>query len=350
VVAFSSPGYIISLMQEARFYNKNADGTVTCFLCAHNCRIKEGGTGVCQVRRSVDGVLYSSNYGELAAAGVDPVEKKPLFHFLPGSTSYSIACPGCNFRCGFCQNWQISQAKEFSRLNGRSVKTEPQAVVATALEQGCPSLSYTYTEPVVYYEFAADCAGFALSKGLRNIFVTNGYISPQVLKDASQWLAAANVDLKSFREDFYSKVCGAALRPVLDTISAMKGYGIWVEVTTLIIPGYNDSLSELGDIAAFIAGLDQDIPWHLSAFHPDYKFQKAEYTDPSILEVARDIGRKNGLRFVYVGNLELENGANTFCPACDCLLVERRGFSVVGNKIKDGKCQFCGEKIAGIWK
>jgi len=336
-------------MKEAGFYNKNADGTLTCFLCAHNCRIKEGGDGICRVRRNVGCVLYSSNYGELAAANVDPVEKKPLFHFLPGSSTYSIACPGCNFRCGFCQNWQISQAKEFSRLGGRAVQTEPPAVLAGALEQGCPSLSYTYTEPTIYYEFAADCAGLAVAKGLRNVFVTNGYISPQALKDASPWLAAANVDLKSFRQDFYSKVCGASLGPVLDTIAAMKGYGIWVEITTLVIPGYNDSLSELGDIAVFIAGLDRDIPWHLSAFHPDYKFQKAECTDPAILEAARDIGRKNGLRFVYVGNLELENGANTFCPACDCLLIERRGFSVVGNKIKDGKCQFCGEKIAGIW-
>jgi pyruvate formate lyase activating enzyme len=337
-------------MKEAGFYSKNADGTVSCFLCAHNCRIKENGDGICRVRRNENGLLCSSNYGELAAVGVDPVEKKPLFHFLPGTSSYSISCPGCNFRCGFCQNWQISQVKEFNRLAGRSVKTQAQDVVAKALEQGCPSLSYTYTEPVVYYEFAADCARFALSKGLRNVFVTNGYMSQQVLKDAAQWLAAANVDLKSFREDFYSKVCGASLRPVLDTISAMKGNGIWVEVTTLIIPGYNDSLAELKDIARFIAELDRDIPWHVSAFHPDYQFQKEECTNPAILGAARDIGINNGLRFVYAGNLEIENGGNTFCPSCDCLLIERQGFSIVGNKLKDGKCSFCGEKIAGIWE
>lgn len=334
-------------MNETLFYKQGNKGTVDCFLCNHFCHIKNGHQGLCAVRLNKNGILHSVNYGKVVAACVDPVEKKPLFHFYPGSVTYSIACIGCNFRCGFCQNWQISQAKEALRLGLAGVQTPAEHIVLQAVSEGCKSVSYTYTEPTVYFEFACECSKLAKEKGLYNIFVTNGYMNKEVLPAISSYLDAANVDLKSFRENFYRNVCGASLKPVLENIELMKKLGIWVELTTLVIPGYNDSEDEFKDIVSFIASVDENMPWHISCFHPDYKFANVSFTDVSVLRKAYDIGKMKGLKFVYMGNVRAEDGENTFCPACGQVLIKRQGFLVGSIRIKEGMCEYCGVKIEG---
>ena len=335
-------------MQKALFFTKEDKGEVGCYLCNHHCRIKNNQRGLCDVRWNKNGVLYSLNYAKLVAANVDPIEKKPLFHFFPGSLAYSIASAGCNFKCDFCQNWQISQFEEAERFGVKGMQVSPEQVVSEALNHGCKSISYTYTEPTVYFEFAFKCAKLAKQKGLYNNFVTNGYMSKDALRFISPFLDAANVDLKSFREDFYRRQCKAHLEPVLENIRLMKQLGIWVEITTLIVPGYNDSREELSDIASFIADLDVNIPWHISRFHPDYKFTGVSPTKVSLLQQAYDIGKDKGLKFVYIGNVHTDYGETTFCPSCSKPLVQRTGFSIGSNQVKQGRCGFCGEEIRGI--
>lgn len=335
-------------MKEALFYNKGVGGAVSCLLCNHYCKIKDEGVGFCRVRRNSNGILHSLNYAKLVVANIDPIEKKPLFHFLPGSLSYSIAAIGCNFKCDFCQNWEISQAQEVEKIGAKRFKVTPERVVEEAIKNKCMSISYTYTEPTVYFEFAYECAKLAKSQGLYNDFVTNGYMSREALEYISPYLDAANVDLKSFREDFYHKMCKASLKPVLENITLMKKLNIWVEITTLVIPGYNDSKEELSDIACFISSLDKSIPWHISRFHPDYKFTQIPSTSLATLENAYKIGKEKGLKFVYLGNIHTDYGQNTYCSACSKLLIERMGFSVNKRNMKQGKCEFCGEKIEGI--
>ena len=335
-------------MKQAIFSRPDKDKFVGCLLCCHYCRIADGAAGVCGVRDNRGGVLYSRNYGQVAAANVDPVEKKPLYHFYPGTWSYSIACVGCNFRCDFCQNWQISQKEEAKKMGLRLSALTPAQVVDEAILHKCKSISYTYTEPAVYFEFAADCARLAKEKGLKNIFVTNGYLSPDAIEYISPYLDAVNVDIKAFSESFYKQYCGARLYPVLENIKLMRKLGIWVEITTLVIPGRNDSEKELSGIAEYIAGLDRDIPWHLSRFHPDYKATEKEFTSTDILKKAYSLARKAGLRYIYIGNVRTEQGETTFCPSCGRPVIERLGFSVQENKVKDGKCGFCSGAIAGI--
>ena len=286
-------------------------------------------------------------YGRLIAANIDPIEKKPLYHFLPGSISYSIATIGCNFKCGFCQNWQISQAsiKEGESAPGREAM--PEQIVEAAKKSNCQSISYTYTEPTIYFEYAYDTARLARQAGLSNVFVTNGYMTRQALETIKPYLDAANVDLKSFRDESYKNMCKARLQPVLDTIAAMKELGIWVEVTTLVIPGENDSDEELGQIAAFLAGIDGDIPWHISQFHPDYQFDDHGVTPMETLRKARDIGRRAGLRYVYLGNVR--EGTNTNCPRCRELIVERRYMGLNKLNLNNGRCPICGTTISGVW-
>lgn len=337
-------------MKEALFYKKETNDTVCCLLCNHVCVLKNGQTGICGVRRNHDGVLYSLNYGRIVAAHVDPVEKKPLFHFLPGSTSYSIAAIGCNFKCGFCQNWQISQAHEAEKLGIRTKKISAQAVVEEAIGNNCQSISYTYTEPTVYFEFAYECAKAAKEKGIYNNFVTNGYMTEEALEYVSPYLDAANVDIKAFREDFYRNVCKATLKPVLDTVVSMKRRNVWVEITTLLIPGYNDSPQELKALAGFIASVDKNIPWHISRFHPDYKLVDGMgLTSLDALQKTYALGKEKGLKYIYIGNIITDNGENTYCPQCGKLLIKRSGFSVVDNHIEKGMCEYCGETIAGVW-
>jgi len=290
-------------MKEAMLYRRLEENAVRCSLCAHRCRIPEDGWGFCSVRRNREGRLYTAVYGRLIASHVDPIEKKPLYHFLSGSLTYSIATMGCNFRCGFCQNWQISQAagKEEEILGGR--RASPDEVVRAARQASCRSIAYTYTEPTIFFEFAYDTARKAAGEGLKNLFITNGYMTAKALQLIRPCLDAANVDLKSFRDEYYRRVCGARLRPVLDTIRRMKEKGIWVEITTLVVPGENDSREELEDIARFIAGLDRGIPWHVSRFFPMYQYDDASPTPERTMRMAQEIGREAGLEHVHLGNL-----------------------------------------------
>jgi len=335
--------------REAMLYEKLDRQRVACKLCAHRCVLNEGQFGLCGVRQNVGGVLYTHVYEEAIAAHVDPIEKKPFFHFLPGSKSLSIATVGCNFRCPFCQNWEISQSRPSDGKSGlRSTRLAVKEVVRQAMLNDCQSVSYTYTEPTIFFEYAYDTARLAKESGLRNNFVTNGFMTGEALETIKPYLDAANVDLKFFREESYQKICKARLQPVLESISKMRELGIWVEVTTLVIPGLNDSEEELRDIARFLASVDRDIPWHLSRFHPDYEYTQAPPTPVATLRKSREIGKAEGLNYVYLGNVWGE-GEDTHCPNCGQLLISREGFWVKSNLIKDGHCPKCGYKIAGVF-
>ena len=337
------------MIHEAMLWDPAGNGDTACRLCAHRCVIKPGRLGVCAVRENRDGRLVTQVYGEVVAAHVDPIEKKPLYHFLPGSTALSIATPGCNFRCGFCQNWQISQAPRRREGGLAGEPFAPQDVVRAALDQGCRSISYTYTEPTIFFEYAYDTARLAREAGLRNTFVTNGYMTAEALETIRPLLDAANVDLKAFRDETYKKVCGARLEPVLETIRAMKGDDIWVEVTTLVVPGLNDGPAELGDIARFIASVDPDIPWHISRFHPDFEYTQAPATPVATLRAAAETGRREGLRYIYVGNVP-GGSEDTSCRTCGTILIRRRGFTVTADVLVDSRCPTCGTPLAGRFR
>ncbi|MEW6001262.1 MAG: AmmeMemoRadiSam system radical SAM enzyme [Nitrospirota bacterium] len=335
-------------MKEAMFYEKLDRKVVRCFLCAHGCIIKDGKRGICYVRKNIDGTLYSLVYGKIIAMNIDPIEKKPLFHLLPGSTSFSIASVGCNFRCEHCQNFELSQyPKEHGDIPGQDVS--PQAVVEAAERNGCKSISYTYTEPTMFLEFAFDCARLANERGIKNVFVSNGYTSPEATRIIAPYLDGNNIDLKG-NDDFYKKICGARLEPVKRTIGLMKELGVWVEVTTLIIPDYNDSGEDLREIAEFIKSVDPYIPWHVTQFYPTYRLTDKPRTPLKTLRRARNIGFETGLKYVYEGNVPGEGGENTYCPDCGELLIRRFGFSIIENRIKDGRCPRCRSEIKGVWK
>jgi len=337
-------------MREAMLYEGSGEGRVRCRLCPHGCVIRDGGRGLCGVRENRDGKLYSLVYGKLCAANVDPIEKKPLYHFLPGSASYSVSAVGCNFRCMHCQNWEISQApKDGGRIYGED--TSPEEIVANARSCGCKSVSYTYTEPTVFMEYALDTSKAAREAGLRNVFVSNGYMSGEAVELITPHLDADNVDLKAYTEKFYREVCGASLEPVLRTLKDLVGRGVWVEVTTLIIPSLNDSEGELREIAEFISGeLGVHVPWHVSRFHPDYKLTGLPATDVNAVSEAVEIGRKAGLKYVYGGNVPHGGYENTYCPGCGEVLIERRGFTIVRNVIGSGVCPKCYSQIEGVWQ
>ena len=324
------------------------DGKVECRLCAHRCTVAPGKQGVCAVRENRDGRLVTLVYGEVIAAHVDPIEKKPLYHFLPGSKALSIATAGCNFRCGFCQNWQISQAP---RRKGGGIAGDPFApddIVRTALAQGCRSISYTYTEPTIFFEYAYDTAKAAKASGLTNNFVTNGYMTAEALETIRPYLDAANVDLKAFQDETYKKVCGARLEPVLGSIRLMKKLGIWVEVTTLVVPGLNDGEEELRAIARFIASVDPQIPWHISRFHPDFTYTDAPATPVKTLLRAQGIGQEEGLKHLYIGNVG-GHGEDTFCPNCGERVIRRQGFFVAENRLSGDRCPKCAYPVAGVF-
>ncbi len=335
------------IMKEAMFYEKLGEKKVRCFLCSHDCHIKEGKRGICYVRKNLDGSLYSLVYGKVISMNIDPVEKKPLFHFLPASSSFSIASVGCNFRCEHCQNFEISQyPKEHEDIPGNDFT--PEDIVEAAAGNGCESISYTYTEPTIFFEFAFDCARLAHERGIRNIFVSNGYTTPEATKVIAPYLDGNNIDLKG-DDDFYKKVCGARLEPVKETIRLMKELGVWVEVTTLLIPDYNDSEEDLRKIAGFIKSVDAAIPWHVTQFYPTYKIMDKPRTPLKTLRRAREIGFETGLKYVYEGNVPGEGGENTYCPRCKELLIRRFGFRIGEDKIKEGKCPKCGTGIEGVW-
>ncbi|MGM0441316.1 MAG: AmmeMemoRadiSam system radical SAM enzyme [Elusimicrobiota bacterium] len=334
------------MKRKAYLYKKLEESRVKCNLCAHRCVISSGSTGICGVRKNEGGQLYTTVYGESISAGVDPIEKKPLYHVLPGSGAYSIATVGCNFKCGFCQNWRISQTGDTKSYRGR--KLMPEKVVENARSAGARSIAYTYTEPTVFFEYAYDTARLASQENLKNIFVTNGFMSKESLDMIQPYLDAANVDLKYFKDSSYRENCKGRLKPVLENIEYMKKLGIWVEVTTLIIPGENDSDRELEDIAGFIAGVDKNIPWHISRFVPQYKYDNVASTPVGILEKAIDIGKDAGLKFIYLGNVGQKTV--TRCLECEEKLISRTVYNVGLNRLTgDGKCPDCGQKIPGIW-
>ena len=326
------------------------DGTLQCAVCAHACRLRDGQRGMCGVRERQGDSLVSLVYGRVVAEHVDPIEKKPLFHVLPGSLSYSIATLGCNFRCLHCQNAAISQVSREMEVTLSGVSREPEAIAAAAAASGCQSISYTYVEPSIFFEFAYDCCTAGKARGLKNIFVSNGYMSGAALEMLAPVVDAINIDLKSFSDSFYQKVCGARLAPVLSAIARFKELGVWVEVTTLVIPGKNDSVKELTEIASFLAGIDPAIPWHVSGFYPSFKMSDVPPTGTKILAKARQIGLEQGLHYVYAGNRPGSGGENTMCPSCGKIVIERRGYQIVANRQRHGCCSVCGSHLPGIWQ
>jgi pyruvate formate lyase activating enzyme len=333
-------------MREALLYERLEDSKVQCHLCAHSCTISPGKRGICGVRENRGGTLYSLVYGKVIAAHIDPIEKKPLFHFHPGSRSYSIATVGCNFRCLHCQNYEISQyPKEHADIPG--MEMTPDEVVAAAERAHCASISYTYTEPTIFFEFAYDCARLAHDRGIKNVFVSNGYTSPEATRLIAPYLDGNNIDLKG-DDEFYKKVVGARLQPVLDTIRLMKELGVWVEVTTLVIPAHNDSEAFLSWAAEFISATDKAIPWHVTQFYPTFKLTDQPRTPVGTLRKARAIGLRAGLKYVYEGNVPGEGGENTYCPSCGEVLITRMGFFLTDIGMQNGRCKKCGSSIDGV--
>jgi pyruvate formate lyase activating enzyme len=334
-------GFIgVTMIKPAMLYEKTGENNVHCFLCSHHCRIAPSKYGVCGVRQNLNGELFTFAYGRTVAANVDPIEKKPLFHVLPGSRSYSMATVGCNFQCGFCQNWQISQAREASQFEIGVRNMDPEEIVRQAKVHGCKSISYTYTEPTIFFEYAYDTARIAEEAGLYNIFVTNGFMTAEALAAIQPYLDAANVDLKSFNDETYRTVCKGRLQPVLDTIRGMHDANIWVEVTTLVVPQQNDSPEELRQIASFVAGVGKEIPWHVSMFHPDYHVTDRGPTPIEKLKEAYMIGKAAGLRYVYMGNVDEEE--NTYCHVCNELLIRRFMYRILEDRlIHDCRCPRC---------
>lgn len=329
------------------FYKTLEKNKVNCFLCGHRCLIFDGKRGICGVRENRGGKLFSLVYGKVISMNIDPIEKKPLFHFYPGSTSFSIATVGCNFKCKHCQNYEISQ---YPKEHGGEIPGEvvtPEEIVDAAIRTGCKSISYTYTEPTIFFEFAYDCAQLAHEKGIKNVFVSNGYTSPEATRAIAPYLDGNNIDLKG-DDKFYKEICGARLRPVLETIKLMKELGVWIEVTTLIIPTYNDSEDTFRWIAEFIKSIDVSIPWHVTQFYPAYKLLDQPRTPVKTLRRAREIGLEAGLKYVYEGNVPGEGGENTYCPQCGELLIERFGFYIKEKRLKDSSCHKCGIKIDGL--
>ncbi len=334
-------------MKEALLYERLSEDRVKCNLCAHRCVIAEGKRGLCNVRENRQGTLYSLVYGKVIARHIDPIEKKPLFHFYPGSRSYSIATVGCNLRCLHCQNWQISQYPKITdgRVEGEDMS--PEDVVREAKATDCLSISYTYTEPTVFMEFAYDCAVLAHREGIKNVFVSNGYMSPEAIELIGPYLDGINIDLKG-DEEFYKKVAGAKLDPVLQSIREFKARGVWVEVTTLIIPGLNDSEEFIQWVADFLVSIDPAIPLHITQFYPTYKLTDRGRTPVETLRRARQICLNRGLRFVYEGNVPGEGGESTYCPNCGSLLIGRFGFYLGEINMTSGRCNNCGEEIEGV--
>jgi pyruvate formate lyase activating enzyme len=331
---------------------KLSSGKILCEACAHACKLEEGEYGICGVRKVEEGELKLLVYSLAAAVNIDPVEKKPMFHFLPDTKAFSFGTIGCNFSCKFCQNFTISQyPKEHShKIVGEDLP--PQKIVELAILNGCDSIAYTYNEPVVFFEYTYDTAKLAHEKGLKNIYVTSGYETRAAIDRLSPYVEGMNIDIKSFSDDFYKEVCGARLKPVLEAVKYAHEKGIWVEITTLLIPGKNDSDDEIRSIAKFISRLDPSIPWHLSAFHPMYKMRDASSTPISTLLRAYEIAKKEGLKYVYIGNVDSEDYESTYCPSCKKKVIQRSGNIgqfVTNNLDKDGKCPHCGYLLEGVW-
>ncbi len=333
--------------QEAQLWQHLPDGRILCELCSHFCMISEGKKGLCKERQNIEGVLYSLNYGRLIAAHVDPIEKKPLYHFLPGSQSFSIASPGCNLRCAWCQNWDISQANERNDPS-RLKYVSPEEVFKHVLRSKSMSIAYTYTEPTVFFEYTLELSKMARAAGIKNVYVSNGFMSEQMLDLYLPWLDAANIDIKAFDDVVYRKYSGARLQAVLDNCKRLKDAGVWLEVTTLLVPGVNDDDNQIQGLANFIVEqLGEETPWHLSRYFPQAQFSQIEATPIKTVHHAMAIGKAAGLKYIYAGNMS--GGADTYCPSCEAVLVLRDRIFLQGNHLVNGKCPHCESKIAGVW-
>lgn len=334
-------------LREALFYKKLDGNNVQCQLCPRLCFIPAGRRGFCGVRENRNGTLYTLVYAKPVAVHIDPIEKKPLFHFLPSSTAFSIATAGCNLRCKFCQNWEISQAKP-EELNYTYIA--PSDLINKAKESGALTLAYTYTEPTVFYEYMLETAKLARAAGIKNIMHSAGYINEQPLRELAKYLDAANIDLKGFSDEYYAKMSEGTLEPVLKTLKVLKGSGVHLEITNLIVPGFNDDEDNLIKMCLWIReNLGADTPVHFSRFQPMYKLMNLNPTPVEALEKARKIALDCGLKYAYIGNVPGHTAENTYCPKCNKILIERKGYFVVQNNIENGRCKFCGEKIIGIW-
>lgn len=333
---------------EARYYEKLDKNKVRCLLCPRQCLLSPGATGYCRARRNLGGKLVSLVYGRLVAANVDPIEKKPLFHFLPGSKSFSIATVGCSMRCLFCQNWDISQAEPDEFATGY---TEPDQVVRAALEKKCSSISYTYSEPAVFYEYLQDIATLAHQRGLRNVMVTSGHLNPEPAGALGAVLDAANIDLKGFSDQNYQRLANTRLEPILRAVLALKRSGVWIEMGYLVIPTINDGRQEIEAMCRWVAdSLGRDVPLHFLRFFPQHKLSHLPPTPPAALDSALAIAHRAGLRYVYIGNLPRHPANHTYCHHCGRLLIKRQGYFIEQNLIQDGRCPFCQTRIPGVWK
>lgn len=341
-------------MSHAAWLSKKLDSSkVLCQACLQACKLGEGEYGICGVRKVENTELKLLVYGLVAAVNVDPVEKKPMFHFLPKSRALSLGTVGCNFSCKFCQNHDISQ---YPKENGYQIvgrEFQPEQIVKLAIENGCDSIAYTYNEPIVFFEYTYDIAKLAHEKGLKNIYVTSGYETHKAIDLLAPYIDGMNIDIKSFSDDFYKQICGAKLKPVLEAVKYAHAKGIWIEVTILLIEGKNDSDEEIRSIARFLAELDTSIPWHLSAFHPMYKMLDIKRTTVSTLHRAYEIGQEEGLKYIYVGNIDDKDYESTYCPNCKSKVIERAGHIgqfVINELSVDGTCPKCGNSIEGVWK
>jgi pyruvate formate lyase activating enzyme len=333
----------------AAYAEEIGEDRVRCGLCPHECEIKPGKVGICRTRRNDEGVLRVLTQGRLRAVAIDPIEKKPLSHYRPGSDTFSVASVGCNLKCPFCQNHGLSQALRDSSVAAESGRRWSAAeVVAAAAEQGCESISFTYSEPILSFEIAREVAALAAPQGIEVVFVSNGQVARDPARELARFLAAANVDLKCFSEQDYADVLGGSLEAVTRAIQLFKDGGVWVEVTTLVVPGFNDREDQLAAVADFLARVDPAIPWHVSRFHPDYKWLDRPATPKATLARAREIGRRAGLRYVYTGNIPGDDGEKTRCPACGEVVIDRIGYLVGEMRTADGRCLACDEPIDGV--
>ena len=331
------------MIKEAVLYDPLVENKVKCNVCAHRCTISEGKVGVCRTRKNDNGKLYTLIYNTVSSEAVDPIEKKPLYHFLPGTLSYSLGTVGCNFRCQHCQNWNISQVT-IDETN--TMELTPEQAVQNAVDAGCKSIAWTYNEPSIWHEYTYDSAVLAKKAGLKTVYVTNGYITPEALRRIAPYLDAYRVDIKSFSDDFYKKVCGARLAPVLESTKLAKELGMHIETITLLIPTMNDSPEEITGLVRWVRdNIGVDTPMHFTRFHPMYKMNDLDATPLDTLEMAYDIAKKEGMRFVYLGNVGGHEYENTYCPKCSTMLIDRGGYRGERIRIKDGKCPECGESI-----
>ena len=334
-------------VKQARHYKKFGNNLVRCNLCPHHCPVPDGGRGLCNVRENRRGTYYTLVYSRICAIHIDPIEKKPLFHYKPGTNALSIATPGCNFSCKFCQNWQISQSRP-EDINCRYFS--PQDIVSRAVNAKTPTIAYTYSEPTIFYEYMYDTAKLGNEHGVKSVAITNGFMEQQAQDELLDHLDGIKVDLKSFTEKFYNQICSGSLKGVKDSLKRIRARDKWLEIVVLIIPTLNDSAQEITEMAKWIAGeLGCDVPVHFSRFHPQYKLKNLPATPISTLERCIDICKQQGLKYTYLGNTPGHSAENTYCPSCGKPIIKRYGFYVLSNKIKNGKCTFCGSTVAGVF-